>query len=114
MQIVGGEVRPEIGAVAEDRAVLHQAPVQEDLLALADVITRVDDVARRVRRPVRDRRVGLIGPVGEQDEDEEPDDDDEAGDLKPGLRDEQLALAGRSVARRHARTLSSASPDLWH
>ena len=46
MQVVGREVRAEVGTVPEDRAVLHQAALQEDLLAVAHVVARVDDVPR--------------------------------------------------------------------
>ena len=41
-QIVGGVVRPELGAVAVDRAVLHQPVVQKDLLASLDIALGVE------------------------------------------------------------------------
>jgi hypothetical protein len=80
-QVVGGEVRPEVGAVAKDRAVLHQAVAEEDLLALADVVAGVDRRAARIDCLPGDRRIGLIGAIGQQAEDEEPDQDDERRDL---------------------------------
>ena len=87
-QVVSGEVRTQIGAVAEDRAVLHQAVTEEDLLTLVDLIAGVDDLAGRIDDSLGDRGVGLIGPVSEQAEDEEPDQEDERDDLEPSLGDE--------------------------
>ena len=81
MQIVRGEVRPEVGAVAEDGAVLHEAVAQEDLLTVSDVVTAVDRASARVDGTVGYRRIGLIGAVGEQDQDKEPGEDDQAGHL---------------------------------
>ena len=81
--------------------------MKEDLLAVADVVARIDDPAAGIDRALSDRRVGLVGPVGEQDEDEEAGEDDEPGDLDPRTRDEQLAFPGWVVSRRRASGLFS-------
>ena len=91
----------------EDRAVLHEPVLEEDLLALADVVAREDDLPAGIDDALGDRRVGLVGAVGEQDEDEEAGEEDEPGDLDPRTRDEQLAFPGWVVSRRHASGLLS-------
>ena len=107
VQVVGGEVRPQVCPVTEDRAVLHEPVMKEDLLALADVVARVDDPPAGIDRPLGDRRIRLVGPIGEQDEDEETGENDEPGDLDPCTRDEQLAFPGWVASRRRASGLFS-------
>ena len=58
---------------------------------MADVLAREQRLPRRVDDPVRDRRVGAVGPVGEQPEDEEPEQEDDDRGLDPALRDQELA-----------------------
>ena len=58
--------------------------------------------AARVDDAVRDRRIRLVGAVGQQAEDEETDNDDQAGDLQPGAGNQQLTFRGRLLAVRHA------------
>ena len=98
VEVVGRVVGPEVGAVPEDRAVLHQPVVEEDLLAPADVLAGEQGLARGIDDPVGNRRVGCVGPVGEEAEDEEPDQEDDDGRLDPGLRDQELT-ASRSLFR---------------
>ena len=74
-QVVGRVVGPEVGAVAERRAVLHQPVVQEHLLALGDVAAGVHAPPARVDAPVGHRRLRHVRAVGQQAEDEEPDQD---------------------------------------
>ena len=88
-QVVRGEVGPEVRAVAEDRAELHQPVVEEHLLALADVVPGEEDGAALVDDARRHRRVRHVRPVGEQSEDEEPAEDDEDHRLDPDLRDQK-------------------------
>ena len=90
VEVVGGAVGPEVGAVAEDRAVLHQPVVEEDLLAPADVLAGEERLPLGVDDPVGDRGVGAVGPVGEQPEDEEADQEDDDRGLDPALRDQEL------------------------
>ena len=80
--------------MAEDRPVLHEPVVQEDLLALADVLAREEDVPLPVDDPLGDGRLRLVGAVGEQAEDEEAEQDDERDGLEPALRDQELTPSG--------------------
>ncbi len=98
VEVVGRVVGPEVGAVAEDRAVLHQPVVEEDLLAAADVLAGEERLALGVDHALGDRRVGAVGPVGEQAEDEEAEQEDDDRGLDPGLRDQELPPRGLSSA----------------
>ena len=71
VQVIRRVVGAEVGAMAEDRAVLHEPVVQEDLLPFADVLASEKRLALRVHDPIGDRRVGAVGAVCEQAEDEE-------------------------------------------
>ena len=73
VQIVGRVVGAEVGAVPEDRAVLHQPVAQEQLLSRLHVRSGEDLAAARVDYPHRDRRLRLVAAVGEQPEHEEPE-----------------------------------------
>jgi hypothetical protein len=64
-KIVGGEVRTEVRAMAEDGAELHQPGAQEDALPLLDVLTGEHDGAVFRDDRGRDGRTGRVGPVGE-------------------------------------------------
>jgi hypothetical protein len=57
VQVVGGEVRPEVGTVPEDRAVLHEAVAEEELLPRCDVRARVQLAAGGVDNTGGDRRL---------------------------------------------------------
>jgi hypothetical protein len=94
VQIVVGEVRAEVGAVAEDRAVLHEAVAKEGPLAVADVLVGEEGPAGGVDDPLGDRRVTRVGAVGEQAEDEEPAQEDDDRRLKPTFGNDQGALLG--------------------
>ena len=96
-QVVGGVVRAQVGAVAEDRAVLHEAVVEEDLLALVDVRRRVEHLPRGVDHALRRRRLGHVGPVGQEPEHEEAEQHHQQDRLHPALRHQQ----GPPLGRRH-------------
>ena len=97
-QVVGRVVGAQVGAVAEDRSVLHETVVEEHLLAALDVPLGVDRLARWVDHPIRDRRLGLVGAIGQQTEHEEPREDDEHGRLQPAPRYQQAPpLLGHSL-----------------
>ncbi len=91
MEVVGGVVGAEVGAVAEDRAVLHQAVVEEDPLPVADLVAGEHRLPGRVDDAIGDRRVGAVGPVRQQAEDEEPEQEDDDRGLNPDLRDQESA-----------------------
>jgi hypothetical protein len=80
--------------VAEDRPVLHETVVEEDLLALAHVLAGEEDVPLPVDDPLGDGRLRLVGAVREQAEDEEAEEDDERHRLDPSLRDQELTPSG--------------------
>ena len=65
----------------------------------------------RVHRAIGNRRIGLVGAIGEQDEDEEAGEEDEAGHLEPGAGNEQLTLPIRLLGGRHADGLLSFTPS---
>ena len=75
--------------MAERRPVLHQAVVQEHLLALGDVTAGEQHLAALVDDTRRHRRMLLVLAVGEQAEDEEPDQDHQDDRLHPRTRDQQ-------------------------
>ena len=89
-QVVRRVVGPQVGAVAEDRAVLHQAVVEEDLLPALDVPLGVDDGALWIDHALRDRRLRLVGPQRQEAEPEEAEQHDERHGLDPAFRYEQL------------------------
>ena len=90
-QIVGGEVGPEVGAVPEDRAVLHQPVVQEYLLAGLHISGRVEHRPRRIDGALRNRRLGGVGPVRQQPHHEEAEQQHQRDPLDPALRDQKFA-----------------------
>jgi hypothetical protein len=82
-QIIGRVVGPEIGTVAEHRAILHEAVVEKNLLPALDVALRVEQLACGTDDAVGNRRLGLVCTVGEQAEHEEPSEHDEDDGLHP-------------------------------
>ena len=85
--------------MAEDRAVLHEAVVKEDLLSCADVVAGEKGPAGGVDRPGRDRWVVLVSLVGEDAENQESEQHDQQARLQPTLRDDQPAFLTRLVDR---------------
>ena len=83
VQVVGGEVRPEVGAVAEDRAVLHQALAQEQLLPGDHVRTGVNDLSGGRQDPPSDRRVRRVSAIPEKTQDRQTTQQDQSRDLHP-------------------------------
>jgi hypothetical protein len=108
-QVVGGVVGAEVGAVPEDRSVLHDPVLEKDPLALAHVPAREEDLAAVVDDPRRNRRLRLVGAVGKEAEDEEADEDDQGDSLDPALRDQELTPSG---GRHSAPPPSSARSNL--
>ncbi len=74
VEVVGGEVGPEIGPVAVDRPVLHQAVGQEMLLPLDDVLAVEEDPAPLVDDPRRDRGRFPVGADRRVPQDREAED----------------------------------------
>jgi hypothetical protein len=90
VEVVGRVVGSQVRAVAEDRAVLHQAVVEEDPLSVADVLALEQRLPGRIDDAIGDRRVGAVGAIREQAEDEEADQEDDDRGLDPGPGDRQL------------------------
>ena len=105
-QVVGGEVRTQVGAVAQDRAVLHQTPGLKQLLALRDVLT----AEHRVPRGAHDlHRLGhrvRVGAIGQDPHHEEPEQHDQGHGLDPALADEHGALRRHPSGVRSGRDAS--------
>jgi hypothetical protein len=91
VEVIGREVRTEVGAVAEDGPILHQPVSQERLLARHDVCVREEDPARGVGHGRRNGRSASVSAPREHAEHEEPEDEHEQNRLNPHLRDEQRA-----------------------
>jgi len=79
VQILRRIVRPQIGPVAPEGAMLHQPVFEEDLLAPLDVLAREDDLPCGIHHPGGNGRrplVGLHRHQGEQGEAEDHHEDD--------------------------------------
>jgi hypothetical protein len=95
VEIVGCEIRAEVGAVPEDRPVLHEAVAEKELLTGADVGAREDFATGGVDDANGNRRLGLVRPVRHQPEHEEAEEQDEGNGLHPPAGDEKRpALLG--------------------
>ena len=103
-QIVRGVVGAQVGAVAEHRPVLHEAVVEEDLLAALDLALGVNQLTGGIDHPLGNRRLGLVSAVGQQPKYEEPEQHDQDNGLHPPLRHEQIsALSGQTNPPGHLR-----------
>jgi hypothetical protein len=83
MQVVGREVRPEVGAMAVDRAILHHAVPLEDVHARQDVLPGKEHLAAWTRHATREWRLILVHEVGEDTKHGEPEQVREHRSLKP-------------------------------
>ena len=68
VQVLGAVVGAEVRAVAPERAVLHEAVLEEDLLPVLDVLPREERRPGRVGHPLGDRRRVRVGQDGDQRE----------------------------------------------
>jgi hypothetical protein len=75
-EVVRGVVGAEVGAVPEDRSILHDPVLEKHLLALAHVLVGEEDLAALVDHPRRNRRLRLVRAVGKKAENEEAKEDD--------------------------------------
>src|SRR5918995_134546 len=89
-QVVRGEVRAQVCAMAKDRTVLHEAVPEEYPLTGLDVLAREDELALRVHDPLRDRGLPGVRPVGEKPEHEKAEEDHQHNSLNPASRNQQL------------------------
>jgi hypothetical protein len=91
LKIVCREVGTEIGAMAEDGAILHQPVAKKDFLAGNDIRSRKEDLAGRIDDPRRDGWLVGVGAIGEDAEKKKPTQDHDRNRLDPALCDEQAA-----------------------
>src|SRR6266540_3755529 len=86
---------------ARTRAVLHESVVKEHLLAALDIPLGIEHASGRIDDPLRDRRLRLVGAVGEQPKNEKAEKDHQYDGLEPSPRNEQ-----RPTISSHATLLS--------
>ncbi len=86
VQVVGGEIGTEVRSVAVDRAILHQAIGQEQLLAKEDVLAGEDGLLRLGNHSARDRGVVLVHAQRQVAQHREPEDEREDHPLEPERR----------------------------
>jgi len=82
-QVLRRVVRPEVGAVPDDRAVLLQTSSQEDLLPLGDLLLGEDDLAGTAHRLLGKGHGVRVGAEREDSHDEEPEYQHECDALHP-------------------------------
>ena len=87
VQVIGREIRPEVGTVAVHGAELHQPVGEELLLPVEDLLPREQHVARLVHDPLGDRRIVLVDPDRREGQEGEPDDERQDRSLQPERRD---------------------------
>src|SRR5579863_6524383 len=92
MEIIRGEVRAQICAMAKNRAVLHQAVTQENFLAMNHVGARKDYAPGRVHNLSGDWRFVRVGSVGKETQNQEAQEKDNRDGLNPASSDEKFPL----------------------
>ena len=83
VQVGGGEVRPQVGPVAPDGAVLHEPVPQKDLLPCPDVSAGKNGLSRGADHPFRNGRSLAVGPDRDPAEDGEADQDNDQDPQAP-------------------------------
>jgi hypothetical protein len=71
VQRLRGKIRPEVAAVTPNCAIIHQAVLQEDLLAGNDVIGCEEYGSGGIDKLIRNRRCVLVGLDPQQNEHDE-------------------------------------------
>ncbi len=87
MQVIGREIRPEIGPVPVHGAKLHQPVREKLLLPFKNLLLGEQNVPRLVHDPLGDRRVVLVNPDRRKRQDREPNDECHDRTLQPERRD---------------------------
>ena len=83
MKIFSREIRSQISAMPEDRAVLHQAVAQEDLLSRQNIRAGKQNSPCWVLDRLGNGRLVRVGVIGEDSHDQETDQQDDSCSLKP-------------------------------
>ncbi len=94
VEVLGGVVGPQVGAVAPEGAVLHEAVLEEDLLAVLDVLTREEHLAGLPHDPGRDGRRACVGLGRDPDQQAEAEDHHEDDGLPPAGGEGRGILVG--------------------
>jgi hypothetical protein len=97
VQILRGEVRPEVGAVPVDGPELHELVLLEDLLAGEDVIPREEGLSARRHHSAGKRRLLRVSERGEYAEARKAEQEGEHGSLSSSLRDDHVG-SGHDVS----------------
>ena len=87
VQVVGREVRTQVGAVSPDGAVVHEAVFQEDLLPGTNLVPREKRLAGRPHDGVRDGGCILVAPDGLPDQDTESENQNHDDRVSPPRRE---------------------------
>ncbi|CAM5233151.1 hypothetical protein RLIN73S_04182 [Rhodanobacter lindaniclasticus] len=95
MQRLGGIVRTEISAVAPDRAVVHQAVLQEHGLPGLDIVAGEQHLALRVDHLGGDRRRLPVAQHGDHDQDRHAEHHHEHDRANPPRRQRGLVIGQR-------------------
>ena len=93
MEIVGGEIRTEIGSMAEDRAVLHKAIAEEHPLSFSDVLVGEEYITSLPYCSRRNRWFVFVRPVREKTQDKETKNHYDGDRLNPAIRDEKTTVS---------------------
>ena len=103
MKVVCREVRTEIRAVSEDRAIFHQSVAEKHFLAGNHIRSREKDLSARINDLRRNRRLIRVGSIGEHAENQKTAQHNDHNRLHPSLRNQQCASCrARSSCSPHA------------
>ncbi len=97
VQVLRAEIRAEVRSVAPERAVLHQAVLEEDLLPVLDVLLREEGGASGVCHSGGNGRSVRVGEDGDQREHAEPEDHHQDDGVTPPRRERLLRRVGRHL-----------------
>src|SRR5579871_1713984 len=89
MEIVGGEIRAQISAMAKNRAIFHESVAQKHFLTGDDIRSREENSSGWIDNARGDRRLVGVGSIGEHTEDQKTTNDHNHDRLNPAVRDQQ-------------------------
>ncbi len=90
MEVLGREIGPQVGAVAEDRAMLHQAVLAKHVLPGLNIAPREDRLSGFVHDVGRHGRMLRVNLVGHQPQHGESHEEGENGGLGPPMRNDHV------------------------
>src|ERR1700730_10373414 len=98
MQVICGKVRTKVSTVSENRAILHQAVLQENPLTGHNVGPREENLTLGIDYLSWDRRLPGVCLVGEKSEDEEAEQCNKNYGLNPTFGQKKTAFSRRAHA----------------